>query len=184
LKVRDIMTDKVAYTNPRATIIEAAQLMQKYNVGSIPVCDENGVIGIITDRDIVVRNVANAGDPRQTQVQDVMTSHVWAASPDMDTDELAKMIGEYQIRRVPVVENNQLIGIVALGDIATDRRFDVEASEALSEISTPSRPQQTEINQPKTGIDNQRMGMKQMQQNIGIRKAGAEQQSPGMNRQS
>ncbi|MDD4494859.1 MAG: CBS domain-containing protein [Eubacteriales bacterium] len=147
MKVRDIMTDKVAFTNPRASVTEAAQLMQKHDVGSIPVCDENGVIGIVTDRDIVIRNVANAMDPRQAQVQDVMTSHVWAASPDMDTDELAKMMGEYQIRRVPVVENNQLVGIVALGDIAVDRRFDVEASEALSEISIPSNPEQPE--QPK-----------------------------------
>ena len=137
MKVRDIMTDKVAYTNPRATIEEVALMMQKNNVGSIPVCDENGVIGIVTDRDIVVRNVAYGNDPRLTKVQDVMTSHIWAASPDMDTDELAQMMGEYQIRRVPVVENNMLVGIVALGDMATDRRFDTEAAAALAEISTP-----------------------------------------------
>ena len=74
MKVKDIMTKNVAYINPSSTIVEAAQLMQKHNVGSIPVCDQSGVIGIITDRDIVVRNVAHDNNPKSTSVRDVMTS--------------------------------------------------------------------------------------------------------------
>lgn len=141
MKVKDIMTKDVAYINPNATIIEAAQLMQKHNVGSIPVCDQNGVVGIVTDRDIVVRNVAHGTNPQTTAVKDVMTVDVTTATPDMDVDSVTRMMSNQQIRRVPVVENNMLVGIVALGDMAADNRFDTEASEALSEISKPAKPQ-------------------------------------------
>jgi len=141
LKIRDIMTRDVAYTNPDETVTEAARLMQKHNIGAIPVCDENGVIGILTDRDIVVRNVAHGTDPHMTKVRDVMTSQVRAASPDMDAGDVTKMMAGSRIRRIPVVEDNRLVGIVSLGDMATDMRLDMEASEALSEISRPSRPE-------------------------------------------
>lgn len=136
------MTHDVAYVNPQATIAEVAQLMQKHNVGSIPVCDENGVVGIITDRDIVVRNIAGGGDPKSVKVQEIMTNQVRAATPDMESEQVAQMMSENQIRRIPVVENNKLVGIVALGDMATDSRFDLEASEALTEISRPSKPEE------------------------------------------
>lgn len=141
LKVKDIMTKNVAYISPDATVTEAARLMQKHNVGSIPVCDENGVVGIVTDRDIVVRNVAHGTDPHMTKVRDVMTAQVRAATPDMDVREVTDMMSRNQIRRIPVVEDNRLVGIVSLGDMATDMRLDMEASEALSEISRPSRPE-------------------------------------------
>ena len=141
MKIRDIMTRDVAYTNPDETVTEAARLMQKHNIGAIPVCDENGVIGILTDRDIVVRNVAHGTDPHMTKVRDVMTSQVRAASPDMDAGDVTKMMAGSRIRRIPVVEDNRLVGIVSLGDMATDMRLDMEASEALSEISRPSRPE-------------------------------------------
>jgi CBS domain-containing protein len=109
--------------------------MQKHNVGSIPVCDQSGVIGIVTDRDIIVRNIAHGKDPKETPVRDVMTGQVIMASPDMEVDEVAGMMASKQIRRVPVVDNNMIVGMVALGDIATDKRFSMEASEALAEIS-------------------------------------------------
>ena len=141
LKVRDIMTKNVAYVNPGSKVVEAAQLMQKHNVGSIPVCDQKGVIGIVTDRDIVVRNVAHGTNPQTTPVSDVMTSQVSMVSPDMEVDDVTKMMSQKQIRRMPVVENNMLVGIVALGDMATDTRFDTEASNALTEISRPARPE-------------------------------------------
>lgn len=141
LKVRDIMTKDVAYINPLSPITEAAQLMQKHNVGSIPVCDTSGVVGIVTDRDIVVRNVAHGTDPKSTKVQDVMTSQVTTANPEMDVNDAARIMTQSQIRRIPVVENNFLIGMVSLGDVATEPRYDEEASDALSEISKPSKPQ-------------------------------------------
>ena len=140
MKVRDKMTKSVAYVDPAKNIVEAAQLMQKHNVGSIPVCDQTGIIGIVTDRDIVVRNVAHGKTPRDTKVQDVMTSHVMTIPPDMDLEDATSMMAKEQVRRLPVVENNQIIGMLSLGDIASDMRFDMEASEALCEISKPSTP--------------------------------------------
>lgn len=140
MKVKDIMSKNVAYVNPATTVTEAAQLMQKHNVGSIPVMDQSGVVGIVTDRDIVVRNVAHGTNPQSTPVKDVMTSHVTTATPEMDVNEVSAIMSRHQVRRMPVVENNRLVGIVALGDLATDTRYDTEASEALTEISKPNRP--------------------------------------------
>lgn len=139
MKVREKMTKNVGYVNPSNTVVEAAQLMQKLNVGSVPVFDQNKVVGVVTDRDIVVRNVAHGKIPNDTKVQDVMTSQVTTVTPDMDVDEVSKIMAQQQIRRVPVVENNQLVGILALGDMATDYRFDTEASEALTEISKKTK---------------------------------------------
>ena len=135
MKVRDIMTQKVTCVNPESKVIEAAQLIQKHNVGSIPVVDRSGIVGIVTDRDIIVRNIAHGKNPGDTPVRDVMTGQVITASPDMEVDEVTKLMSEKQIRRVPVVENNMVVGMLALGDLATDNRFTMEASEALSEIS-------------------------------------------------
>lgn len=140
MKVKDKMTKTVAYVNPDTNMVEVAQLMQKHNVGSIPVYDNGQVVGILTDRDIVVRNVAHGKSPKDTKVQDVMTSQVTTVSPDMEIDEVTRIMAEQQIRRVPVVDNNQIVGMLALGDIASDFRFDMEASKALSEISRPSKP--------------------------------------------
>lgn len=140
MKVKDIMTKNIAYVNPQSKVIEAAQLMQKHNVGSIPVCDQNGVIGIVTDRDIVVRNVAHGTSPQDTPVQDVMTSQVKTVSPDTDVNDISDIMSNDQIRRLPVVENNRLVGMVSLGDMAVNPRVDMEASEALTDISKPSQP--------------------------------------------
>ena len=141
MKVKDVMTKSVAYVNPAATISETAQLMQQHNVGSIPVCDQSGVVGIVTDRDIVVRSIAHGKNPQQTKVTDIMTTGVATVTPDMEMNDVAKKMSSSQIRRVPVVENNTLIGIVALGDVAVDAKFDTEVAKTLSNISMPSKPQ-------------------------------------------
>ena len=141
MKVKDVMTRNVAYINPASTVVEAAQLMQKHNVGSVPVCDENGIIGIVTDRDIIVRNIAHGKDPHQTPVRDVMTSEVTSVDPETEIRDVFGIMSEKKIRRIPVVENNQLVGIVALGDVATSAKQDVEISSTLADISSPSRPE-------------------------------------------
>lgn len=141
MKVKDIMTKSVAYINPESSVTEAAQMMQMHNVGSIPVCDKNGVIGMVTDRDIVVRNVAHGTDPHKTPVKNVMTSQVTTVTPDMDVNQVSSIMATNQIRRIPVVADNILVGIVALGDLATNSRFDTEASDVLTDISRPSRPE-------------------------------------------
>jgi CBS domain-containing protein len=139
MKVKDIMTKNVAYVKPDTTVLETASLMQRHNVGSIPVCDQSGVVGIVTDRDIVVRNVTKGSDPRYTPVSSIMTTDVTTVSPDTDIGDLGVIMSQKQVRRVPVVDNNNLVGIVALGDLAVDNRFDTEASEALTEISRPCK---------------------------------------------
>lgn len=141
LKVKDKMTKNVAYVSPNTSITETAQLMQRHNIGSVPVVDDNNLVGIVTDRDIVVRNIAHGNDPRSTPVSDIMTTNVITVTPDADMEEVTSKMAINQIRRVPVVENNRLVGILAIGDMATDRRFNMEASEALSEISRPSKPE-------------------------------------------
>jgi CBS domain-containing protein len=140
MKIKDIMTKNVAYISPTSSVVEAAQLMQKHNVGSVPVCDQNGVVGIVTDRDIVVRNIAHGKAPLNTQVKDVMTSGVKTVPADMDVNEASRLMSQQQVRRLPVVENKQLVGMVSLGDLAVDDRFYSEASEALADISFPARP--------------------------------------------
>lgn len=141
MKVKDIMTKSVAYVNPAATVLETAQLMQKHNVGSIPVCDQSGVVGIVTDRDIVVRNIAFGKNPQQTPVTDIMTANITTVTPDMEMKDVTKMMSSSQIRRLPVVENKTLVGIVALGDVAIDSKSDTEVSDTLTEISKPCKPQ-------------------------------------------
>jgi CBS domain-containing protein len=139
LKAKDIMTKNVAYLNPTATVTEAAQLMQKFNVGSVPVCDQSGVVGIVTDRDIVVRNVAHGTNSQSTSVREVMTSQVATTTPDTDLNDVSRIMSQNQIRRIPVVENNKVVGIVSLGDIATDAKFDTEVAGTLTDISKPNK---------------------------------------------
>jgi CBS domain-containing protein len=142
VKLKDIMTESVAYLEPTSTVLEAAQLMQKHNVGSIPVCDHEKLVGIVTDRDIIVRSVAYGNNPNDTFIKDIMTSNVTTVSPDTDISQASKLMAENQIRRLPIVENDKLVGVVALGDLATNVTTDSEACEALSDISSPSGPQQ------------------------------------------
>ena len=145
MKVKDIMSKNIASVDPTSTITEAAQLMQRHNVGAIPVCDQNGIVGIVTDRDIVVRNVASGMKTSNTAVKDIMTPNVTTVFADMDVDDASRIMSQQQIRRLPVVENNKLVGMLALGDIAANPRTDSEASEALTEISRPSKPMNIDI---------------------------------------
>jgi len=142
MKVKDKMTKSVASVTPDTTVDQVAQLMEKHNIGAIPIVDQDNLVGIVTDRDIVIRNIAEGKDPKTTPVSSVMTTHVVSVTPDADVNEVADKMAQNQIRRVPVVENNKLVGILSIGDIATDRMFDMEASKALTEISKPARPEQ------------------------------------------
>ena len=128
MKVKDVMTKLVEFVLPETTVQEAAGKMKAMNVGPMPVCVGAKVVGILTDRDIVVRVVAEGRDPRTTRVQDVMTNDVVCCSEDDDVKEAARLMKDHQIRRVIVLDQHQrLAGIVSLGDIAVDtqRRQDV-----------------------------------------------------------
>lgn len=141
MKIRDIMTDDVAVVSPDTTVLEVAQLMQKHDVGAVPVCEGANVVGLVTDRDIVVRNIAHGKDPHQTPVKEVMTTQVKSADPEMSLSQAAEIMAAEQIRRLPVVEGNRLVGMLSLGDLATKAKFDVELAKTLGEISLPSEPE-------------------------------------------
>ncbi|MBB6176565.1 CBS domain-containing protein [Anoxybacillus tengchongensis] len=135
--VESIMTRQVATVKPDQSVQEAAQLMNEHNVGAIPVVENGKVKGMITDRDIALRTTAQGLAP-STPVSQVMTSDVVIGTPNMSVNEAAKVMAKNQIRRLPIVQNNALCGIVALGDIATNQAYDEAAEQALSEISEPS----------------------------------------------
>lgn len=138
--VRDLMTSEVESTAPDASIQTIAEMMRQLNVGSIPVVENGNVCGLITARDIVLRVVANARDPLTTQVGDVMSAHVVSAEPDWDIQRAAQTMAEHQVRRLPVIDQGKLVGILALGDIAADGSKSRVSGEALSDISEPARP--------------------------------------------
>lgn len=139
MQVKNIMTNNVSCVNPESSINETAQLMKNLNVGAIPVCNNKQVLGIITDRDIAIRNVANNGNINDP-VKNYMSKQLVYGSPELSTDEAARLMAENQIRRLPIIEDGTLVGIVSLGDLAVQSETDMEAAEALSSISTPSKP--------------------------------------------
>ncbi len=133
--LKEIMTTNVETVTLQDNVYEAATIMKNSNVGSVPVVDEHKhVIGVVTDRDIVIRGIAEKRSG-SFAINDVMTKNVVSGKPDMTVDDAAKLMAEHQIRRLPVVENNQLVGIVALGDLAVRNIHVNEAGEALSQIS-------------------------------------------------
>lgn len=97
-------------------------------------------VGIITDRDIVLRTISLDKDPLKAKATDVMSGDLVFGTPEMDVDDAAALMSRYQIRRLPVIENNKLVGIVSLGDLAANPHFADEAGDALSDISTPAGP--------------------------------------------
>ena len=140
MKVKDLMTTNVAKVNANSNITEVAQNMKNLNVGSIPVCDSSdNIVGIVTDRDIVLRNVAS-GNQSNSTAQNVMSSQLVTVSPDTDIHEAANIMAKNQIRRLPVVENGKLVGMLSIGDLATKNIYVDEAGDALSSISHPNNP--------------------------------------------
>ncbi|NLH02448.1 MAG: CBS domain-containing protein [Clostridiales bacterium] len=137
MKVKEIMSKKVASLDSEDSVERAAQLMKQYDVGSIPVCSRNQVVGIVTDRDIAVRTIAEGKDSKQEKVSAIMSSNPVVGNPDMDVHDAAKIMSTNQIRRLPIVENNNLVGIVALGDISVEPELQYNAEQALHNISQP-----------------------------------------------
>lgn len=136
MKLRDIMTNPVIRIHPEESVAVAARTLTNYNIGAMPVCGSDGrVCGLVTDRDIVTRCLASGKNPASTPVREVMTTSVVSAGPDMDAVLAASLMGREQIRRLPVVENERLLGMVSLGDLATKEESSIEAGDALIEIS-------------------------------------------------
>jgi CBS domain-containing protein len=135
MKVRDVMTSSVDWVTPETSVVEVAQLMKKDDVGSIPICQDNSLIGIITDRDIVLKVVAAGGNPNSISAGDIMSTDTICVSADQDVHEAANLMSKYQIRRLPVLDKSKLVGIIALGDLAIEKIHINEAGDALSNIS-------------------------------------------------
>lgn len=139
--IREVMTEEAECTRPDATLMEAARRMRELDVGSLPVCDGDRLKGIVTDRDIVLRSVAEGHHPSETRVRDAMTEELFYAFDDQDVDELTKIMKQKQIRRVPILNREKrLVGIVSLGDLAVETDNSGQAGEALEEISEPAVP--------------------------------------------
>ncbi|WP_067934593.1 CBS domain-containing protein [Alicyclobacillus kakegawensis] len=141
MKVRDLMTANVSYVQESDPVQKAAQIMNSVNCGSVPVCDANKrVVGIITDRDIACKAVANG--QFNAQVRDCMSRQVITATPDTDAHEAADLMAQHQIRRLPVCDSaGTLQGICAIGDLARQNIHINEAGDALSRISQPTQAQ-------------------------------------------
>ena len=140
MQICDIMTDKVISVAAREPVTAAARLLRQYNLGALPVCDDNGkLLGMVTDRDIAVRCVAAQADPAGTTVDQIMSRGIITAGPEDSLDRAVYLMSTDQVRRLPVLEDGRLVGMVSLCDLARDRRCDMEAAEALTEISTNVR---------------------------------------------
>ena len=136
MQVRDLMNPSVVSITPGESASLAARLLSRHNLGSLPVCGEDGGLrGIVTDRDIVLRCVAAEEDPAQTPVKDIMSRNCAVVSPDDDAREATRLMAAKQVRRLPVLAGGKVVGMVSLGDLAQCRQFDMEASKALCEIS-------------------------------------------------
>lgn len=133
--VRDVMTISVQWVTPESTLIQVAELMKQNDIGSVPICKENMLVGIITDRDIVLKVASTKGTLDGILAKDIMTKEVITVTADQDAHDAARLMSKHQIRRLPVLENGKLIGILALGDLAIERIHINEAGDALSGIS-------------------------------------------------
>lgn len=139
MKVTDIMTSEVDTCMPNTTIQEAAAKMKEINVGSIPVVDNDKLVGIITDRDIVVRGIAD-NISLDTAVSEILSESIVTGSKDMSVEDAAELMADNQIRRLPIVENDKVVGMVSLGDIAVKDKSYGNADIALDEVSEPAEP--------------------------------------------
>lgn len=137
MKVREMMSTPVVRIHPEESVAVAARTLTRYNIGILPVCGSDGrLCGLVTDRDLVTRCIASGRSPAVTPVREVMTTQIMSARPDMDASAAAGMMGRAQIRRLPVVENGRLCGMVSLGDLAVQEQTSINAGDALGEISS------------------------------------------------
>lgn len=136
MKLKQIMTSPVISVEPEESVEVAARTLEHYNIGALPVCRSGRLYGVVTDRDLVTRCVAAGRDPSKTSVREVMTTRIVSAKPDMDAAVAASLMGKEKIRRLPVVENGLIRGMVSLGDLAVLEQNAYDAADALSEISS------------------------------------------------
>ena len=141
MQVYEIMTPEVEVIHPDATLKEAAEKMSRLEIGPLPVCDGELLVGMLTDRDITIRATAQDRDPNTTKVREAMTSEVVYCFTDQEVQIAAQMMEMRQIRRVPVLNRNkQLVGIVSLGDLSVETQDQKLAGKTLEGVSGPGKP--------------------------------------------
>lgn len=133
-KIRDIMSHHVVSVTPQDNIYEIAVKMKENDIGFIPVLDGKKLVGVVTDRDLVIRGYAEKHSG-STSVNEVISKDIVTVSPDDSVDKAAELMADDKIRRLPVVEGGNLVGVVAIGDLAVRGTTEEEAGKALSEIS-------------------------------------------------
>lgn len=144
--ISEIMTRDVTVISPDDNVMQAAKLMRDQNIGAIPVCTGKRIVGMITDRDITTRAVAEGISATDAKVSDIMTDQILWCFEDQTTGEVLQQMGDQQIRRIPVISRNmELIGVVSLGDLAT--RTSEHTDSALEDISSQMPP-----DRPSTGV--------------------------------
>lgn len=140
MKVSDIMTKDVIRISPEESVEVAARALTHYNIGALPVCSADGKLcGMVTDRDLVIRCVAANKPVADTKIRQVMTNQVLSVKPDMDAGVAAHLMGRQQVRRLPVVENGKLCGMISLGDIACREEGIMDAADAFTDITSGIR---------------------------------------------
>jgi CBS domain-containing protein len=132
--IKEVMTRDVRACEPNATVADAAKLMAQEDVGPVPIVEDGRLVGIVTDRDIVVRVVAEGRAPNATTVKEIASTDLVTVSPGDDLDEVLNLLAERQVRRLPVVEGDRLVGIVAQADVARLGK-DKKTGEVVEEIS-------------------------------------------------
>jgi CBS domain-containing protein len=141
MHIKEVMTRDVEVIRPDDSIQEAARKMKDLDVGAIPVCDGERLVGMITDRDITIRATAEGRDPSNTTAQETMTPEIYYCFENQNIEDAALLMMEKQIRRLPILDDNKkLVGIISLGDVAEDVEDDEIAGTTLEEISRPSEP--------------------------------------------
>lgn len=149
--VKECMIRDVQLATPQTTIKEAAQKMRNGDFGSLPVGENDRLVGMVTDRDIVIRAVSEGKDPNSTTVQECMTKQILYCYEDQTLEEVAENLGDNQIRRIPVLSREKrLVGIVALGDIATSHVSPKKVEETLSHICQKSKQSKSAGAQART----------------------------------
>jgi CBS domain-containing protein len=141
-QIKDVMTHDVVTLAPTSKVTQAAEAMKSLNVGAIPICDGGRLLGMVTDRDLVVRVIAEHRNPETETINNIMTTDVDYCYEDQTVEEAAHVMEDRQVRRMPIVNHDkELVGIVSLGDVAVKGVDKSTTADALEQISQPIPPQ-------------------------------------------
>jgi CBS domain-containing protein len=182
MKIRDVMTTDIRSAELDTSIETVAAIMRDEDVGAVPILDDGELCGILTDRDIVVRCIAQGQDPAETTVEEILSENLKTISPNQDTQEAARLMAELQIRRLPVVERGELVGMISIGDLAVKSDTDENRiGRTLEDVSEGVKASGSDAQRARRSGLPERSGRSgQLRQNSNARqKTGGKRQQPG-----